>query len=78
MEKMSEFLGSFFDRNLFDDEKLAELMNQAKDVVKGLSTEELRQDANLRRYIADEMDQLRVAVDGALEDLPRRKIRLAA
>ncbi|MGA3118609.1 MAG: hypothetical protein ABSF90_29805 [Syntrophobacteraceae bacterium] len=75
---MSEFLGSFFDRNLFDDEKLAELMNQAKDVVKGLSTEELRQDANLRRYIADEMDQLRVAVDGALEDLPRRKIRLAA
>jgi hypothetical protein len=39
---------------------------------------ELRQDANLRKCIADEMSQLRVAVDGALEDLPRRKIRLAA
>jgi hypothetical protein len=38
----------------------------------------LRQDANLRKYIADEMNQLRISVDGALEDLPRRKIRMAA
>ena len=30
MEKMSEFLGSFFDRNLFDDEKLAELVDRAR------------------------------------------------
>jgi hypothetical protein len=78
MEKMGEFLESFGDRNLFNDDKLAELVNQAREVVNGLSTEELRQDGNLRRYIADEMNQLRVAVDGALEDLPRRKIRMAA
>ncbi len=55
-----------------------ELVEQARDVVNGLSTDELRQDANLRKCIADEIDQLRVAVDGALEDLPRRKIRIAA
>jgi len=78
LEKMGEFLESFGDRNLFDDDQLAELVGQAKDVVSGLSTDELRQDGNLRKYIADEMNQLRVAVDGALEDLPRRKIRLAA
>jgi hypothetical protein len=78
LEKMGEFLGSFGDRNLFDDDKLAELVDQARDVVKGLSTDELRQDANLRRYITDEMNHLRISVDGALEDLPRRKIRLAA
>ncbi|MGD0399373.1 MAG: DUF3150 domain-containing protein [Syntrophobacteraceae bacterium] len=78
LEKMGEFLDSFGDRNLFNDEKLAELVYQARDVVNGLSTDELRQDANLRKYIADEMNQLRVQVDGALEDLPRRKIRLAA
>lgn len=78
MEKMGEFLNTFGDRNLFDDEKLAALVDQARDVVSGISTEELRQDENLRRYIADEINQLRVAVDGALEDLPRRKIRLAA
>lgn len=78
LEKMGEFLDSFGDRNLFADEKLAELVDQAREVVSGLSTEELRQDGNLRRYIADEMNQLRVSIDGALEDLPRRKIRMAA
>jgi len=78
MEKMGEFLESFGDRNLFCDDKLAELVDQARDVVNGLSADELRQDANLRSYIAEEMNQLRVAVDGALEDLPRRKIRMAA
>ena len=78
MEKMGEFLDSFSDRNLFADDQLAELVDQARDVVNGLSTDELRQDGNLRKYIADEMNQLRISVDGALEDLPRRKIRLAA
>ncbi len=69
---------SFGDRNLFDDDKLAELVDQARDVVNALSTDEFRQDANLRKYIADEMNHLRISVCGALEDLPRRKIRLAA
>ena len=58
--------------------EVAELVDQPRDVVNGLSTDELRQDANLRRYIAHEINQLRVALDGALEDLLRRKIRLAA
>jgi hypothetical protein len=57
---------------------LAELVDQARDVVNRLSTDEFRQDANLRKYIADEMNQVRISVDGALEDLPRRKIRMAA
>jgi hypothetical protein len=78
MEKMGDFLDSFGERNIFNDNKLSELVDQARDVVNGLSTEELRQDGNLRMYIASEMDQLRVAIDGALEDLPRRKIRMAA
>lgn len=69
---------NFADWNLFDDGKLAELVNQARNVVSGLSTKELRQDGNLRVYFADEMNQLRVAVDGTVEDLPRRKIRMAA
>ena len=41
-------------------------MDQAGDVVNGLSTDELRLDANLRKYIADEMNYLRVSGDGAL------------
>ncbi len=49
MEKMGEFPDSFSDRNFVDDDKLAELVDQARDVVNGLSTDELRQDANLRK-----------------------------
>lgn len=78
MEKMGEFLDSFGDRNLFNDDKLAALVDEAREVVNGLSTDELRRDGNLRRYIADEMMELRVVIAGALEDLPRRKIRMAA
>jgi hypothetical protein len=58
--------------------EVAEPVDQARDVVNGLSTDELRQDGNLRKYIAAEMNHLRISVDGVLEDLPRRKIRLAA
>jgi hypothetical protein len=68
LEKMGESLESFGDRNLFADEKLAELADQARNVVNGLSTDEFRQDANLRRYIADEMNHLRISVDEALEE----------
>ncbi len=71
--KMGEFLDSFSDRNLFDDDKLAELVDQARDVVNGLSTDELRQDGNLRKYIADEMNVLRVAIDGAERTRAYRK-----
>jgi hypothetical protein len=46
--------------------EVAELVDQARDVVNGLSTDELMQDANLRKYIADEMNHLRISVDGAL------------
>ena len=72
LDKMGEFLDTFSDRNLFQDEKPSELVSQAREVVSGLSTEELRQDGNLRRYIAEEMNELRVAIDGAIEELPRR------
>jgi hypothetical protein len=46
----------------------SELVDQARDVVTALSTDELRKNANLRKYITDEMNHLRISVDGALED----------
>jgi hypothetical protein len=76
--KMHEFLDTFENRNIFGDDALSELVSQARDVVSGLSPEELRKDENLRQYIAGEMIQLKNAVDGAIEDIPRRKIRMAA
>jgi hypothetical protein len=78
LEKMHEFLGCFDERNLFDDESLAELVNRAREVVSGVSADNLREHESLRIRIAKEVTHLRDNIDKAMEDIPRRRIRLAA
>ena len=76
--KMQAFLATFDDRNLFDDDVLANLVNKAKDIVSDVSAEGLRENARLRKKITSKMAAVKNAIDKAIEDLPRRKIRLAA
>lgn len=78
VERLREFLRSFGDRNLFEDEKLAELVDHAKEIVDGISADELRKNQRLRDQVAEEMTRLKTVIDETMEDLPRRKIRLAA
>jgi hypothetical protein len=78
LEKMNEFLDSFDDRNLFNDERLAELVGRARTIVSDLSAETLRENQKLRNRISSKMGKLVQAIDKTMEDLPRRKIRLAA
>lgn len=66
--KIEEFLKSFGDRHLLSDDQLAELLSPAKEVVNGLSTDELRRDGNLRKYIAGEMNRLRCSHASQLMD----------
>ena len=78
IDRMQDFVSGFEDRNLFNDEGLADLVDQAKAIVSGVSPESLREDPGLRQRISLEMVEIKDAIDNALEDLPRRKIRLAA
>lgn len=78
VEKMQHFLGCFDDRNLFHDESLSELVGKAREIISGVSPESLRDSDQLRSRISAEMGQLKESLDRALEDLPRRKIRLTA
>jgi hypothetical protein len=78
LNKFNDFLGSFGARNLFEDDRLAELVDHAKGVINGISPYGLRYSENLRQHITQEMHRLQEAIDESLEDLPRRKIRLAA
>lgn len=78
IDKMQAFLATFDDRNLFDDDVLANLVNRAKDIVSDVSAEGLRENARLRKKITTKMAAVKNAIDKAIEDLPRRKIRLAA
>jgi len=77
VENLNEFLASFEERNVFGDDRLLELTRQAKAVVNEVqSPYALKYNELLRKRVAEEMTRLKQQVDKAIEDLPRRKIRL--
>ena len=78
VDNLTQFIESFRNRNLFDDDKLAELVNQANAIIHNVDTESLRQSDFLRNRISSEMSVIKNAVDASIEDLPRRRIRLVA
>jgi len=76
--KLHEFLDDLSTRNIFNDEKLVELAEEAKAAINGISPYGLNYNESMRNKIKASMDALKVSIDEAIEDLPRRKIRLAA
>jgi len=76
--KLNEFLDTFGERNLFDDARLAELVDQARDVLGGMDTPyALTYNEVLRTRFKQDMSRLKASIDQAIEELPRRKIMLA-
>ena len=78
LNKMRDFLDAFETKNLFDDEKLNEIVTQAHTVIDGISPYGLKYNEVMRKRITDSMSDLKETVNDIIEDLPRRKIRLAA
>ena len=78
MKKLKDFLGAFETRNIFEDEHLSDLVEKAKEIVGGVTSYGLRYNEVMRERISKDMESLKTAIDEAIEDLPRRKIRLAA
>lgn len=77
VEKIQSFLSSFNERNIFQDDQLAELVEQARALLSGVTPEELRGNEWLKRRIQAGMSQVKAELDQALTDVPRRKVRLA-
>ena len=75
--KLHEFLDDLSTRNIFNDEKLAELAEEARAAVNGVSPYGLNYNESMKGRIKASMDALKVSIDEAIEDLPKRKIRLA-
>jgi hypothetical protein len=75
--KMREFLDGFGTRNIFEDEVLVELSQQAKALIEGVSPEGIKKNDVMRQKIKNEMNELKFTIDSAIEDMPRRKIRMA-
>ena len=78
LNKMRDFLDAFDTKNLFDDEKLNGVVAQAHTVVDGISPYGLKYNEVMRKRISDSMGDLKETVNNIIQDLPRRKIRLAA
>ena len=76
--KMRDFLDGFGTRNIFEDEVLVELSQQAKALIGGVSPEGIKGNDVMRQKIKNEMNELKFAIDSAIEDMPRRKIRMAS
>ena len=75
--KMREFLDGFGTRNIFEDEVLVELSQQAKALIEGVSPDGIKKNDIMLQKIKNEMNELKFAIDSAIEDMPRRKIRMA-
>jgi hypothetical protein len=76
--KMREFLDGFGTRNIFEDEVLVELSQQAKALIEGVSPDGIKKNDVMLQKIKNEMNELKFAIDAAIEDMPRRKIRMAS
>ena len=80
LNKIREFLDTFGDRNVFEDEKLTALADQAKEIVSGVKFGafgySIAYNDVLRKKVTDEMGRLKQSIDAAIEELPRRRIRI--
>ena len=76
-KKFESFLSDFGNRNIFDDGRLGDLAEQAKSIISGVSVNDIKNNDIMRRKIKNEMNIIRDAIDSAIEDMPRRKIRMA-
>lgn len=74
MEKLHEFIDSFQNRNLFQDDTLSDLINTTRSVINGVDIETLKANDFLRDSIKGSMDDIKESVDEAIEELPRRRI----
>ena len=74
---MNEFLDDFSTRNIFEDEELSNIIEQARSVVSGVSPYGLKYNDVMRARITKGMSEVNDAITASIEEVPRRRIKLA-
>lgn len=74
--KLNEFIDDLELKNIFEDKTLTELAQQAREIIGGISPYSLKYSKDLREKVREDMESVKSAIDAAIEDMPRRKIRL--
>jgi len=71
---LSEFFQRFTALNIRSNQDLDRLVEQAQQLVQGMTPQDLRDDNALRQQIATEMTQVQTTLEGMLVERPRRQI----
>ena len=74
INNLAEFFERFRTLNVRSNAQLDQVVEQAQQLVRGLTPQELRDNNTLRRQVATEMAGVQAQLDGMLVDRPRRQI----
>jgi|GEM_PF-160669 len=73
---INDFLATFDMRNITDDVQLKALVDRARNVVKGIDADVLRNSDTARAYVARGFEQVKEKLDSLLVNVPRRGYRM--
>jgi hypothetical protein len=75
---LTEFFSRFRDLNVRSNQDLDRLVERAQELVRGVTPQDLRDDAGLRRHVAAEMAVVQSQLESMTVERPRRRIVRAA
>jgi hypothetical protein len=71
---LTEFFQRFQQLNVRSSEQLDQLVAQARQIVRGVEPQQLRDSGSLRQHVATQLAGVQSVLDGLLVDRPRRNI----
>ena len=74
IDNLSDFFDRFGQLNVRSNEQLDNLVANARQIVRGIGPQQLRESQSLRQYVATELSGVQSVLDGLLVDRPRRNI----
>jgi hypothetical protein len=74
VSNLSEFFERFQTLNVRSNQDLDRLVEQAQQMVNGVTPQDLREDGDLRHQIATDMGQVQTRLEGMIVERPRRQI----
>ena len=74
VENLSEFFSRFKELSVRDNDELDRLVEQARNAVRGVAPQELRDSGALRQRIVHDLGQVQQSLDALMVERPRRRI----
>lgn len=74
--KMKEFLADFPGKNITNDDELATLVEQTRQVMAGKTAEKLRKDDSIRERVQERLEEVKQQLDKMIEETPSRALIL--